>query len=381
MHVRIRLSRALLGLLIAAVASLALSACGSSSSGSGNAAALLKQTFTGSHAVKSGNLSFSLTVHPSGSTTLTGPISLTFGGPFQSLGTGKLPKSNFSISISAQGQTGTLGILSTGTAGYVSLQGTSYQLPTATFQKLESSFSQIASSPGGGSNGGQLSQLGIHPLDWLIKPSVVGNESIGGSDTTHIKAEVNVSALLTDLNTFLGKASSLGISGSSSIPTSISASTRQKIAGEIQSPTFDVWTGKSDKTVRRLAVTVALPVSGSTSTALGGLRSAQIGLTLQYADLNLPQTIDAPTNVRPYSEFASKLKSFLTALQGSVASTSSGSGTTAAPPPTTSTTPAPTTTTGSTTATKKLQRYEACLQQANNDLAKAQKCAALINGQ
>ena len=147
MHHRFRGLRAGRTMLLAALASLTLAACGSSSSG-GDASTLLKQTFSGSHAVNSGNLNLSLTIVPSGSNTLTGPITLSFGGPFQSLGKGKLPASNFSISISALGKTGSLGILSTGKTGYVTLQGTSYQLPPATFQKLESSFAQIGASPG-----------------------------------------------------------------------------------------------------------------------------------------------------------------------------------------------------------------------------------------
>ena len=138
--------------LAATFVAIAVAACGSSSSGggSGNAQSLLKQTFSGSHTVNSGNLSFSLTIEPSGSSKLSGPITLSFGGPFQSLGKGKLPKSNFNVSISALGHTGTLGILSTGTSGYVSLDGTSYQLPQATFQKLESSFSSVGSGSGSG---------------------------------------------------------------------------------------------------------------------------------------------------------------------------------------------------------------------------------------
>src|SRR5205085_10687220 len=156
--------RELRALVLLALASLALVACGGGSSD--QATSLLKQTFSGSHPVNSGNLSLKLTVVPSGSSTLTAPISLSFGGPFQSLGLGKLPKSNFNVTISAEGKTGTLGILSTGTKGYVTLQGASYQLPASTFQRLESSFQQLASSPGGGSNSGALSTLGIHPLQW-----------------------------------------------------------------------------------------------------------------------------------------------------------------------------------------------------------------------
>ena len=154
--------RLLLGLIAAAAASLTLSACGGSSD---DAATLLKQTFGGSHKVNSGKLNIVLTVNPSGSSTLKTPIRLSFGGPFQSLGTGKLPQSNFDVSLAAGGSSGSIGILSTGTSGYVTFQGQSYQLPATSFQKLESSFSQIASSAGSsGNRSNVLSKLGIQPL-------------------------------------------------------------------------------------------------------------------------------------------------------------------------------------------------------------------------
>jgi hypothetical protein len=357
--------------VLVALVSMALSACGGGSSD--QATSLLRQTFTGSHPVNSGNLSFNLTLTPSGSSTLTAPITLSFGGPFQSLGAGRLPKSDFRVSFSAQGKTGTLGILSTGTSGYVTLQGNSYQLPATTFQRLESSFQQLASSPGGGSSSGTLSKLGIHPLQWLTGASVVGTESVGGIDTTHIRAGVNVAALLTDLNTFLHKASSVGVSGANRIPSSLSESTRKRIASEVQSPTFDVWTGKSDKTVRKLAIRLTVPVTGQIATALGGLRSAQIALTMQYADLNQPQTIAAPGTIRPFSEFVTKLRAFLQVLQGGVGSSITGgsSGSSGS-----TTTPGTTT----TSASAAVQRYSQCIVDAHSDVAKMQRCAALING-
>jgi hypothetical protein len=367
-------------LLVPALAAVVLSACGSSSSGSGNASSLLKQTFSGSHTVNSGNLTFSLSISPNGSSTLKGPITLSFGGPFQSLGKGKLPESNFNVSISALGHTGTLGILSTGTNGYVSMQGTSYQLPAATFQKLESSFAQLASSPGAGSGGGSgsgaLGKLGINPLRWLVNPSVAGSDTVAGASTTHIRAAVNVSALLADLNTFLGKASSLGVSGASSIPHGISTATQSRIAGEIRSPSFDVWTGSTDKTVRKLMVGLTLPVTGQISSLLGGLSSAAITLTMQYANLNQPQTIVAPTNLAPYSQFTAKLQSILQAISSALGTalpgTSAGGASTGTG---TSTTGSSSTGSGSAAATTK---YGQCILAAGGDVAKMQKCAALV---
>jgi hypothetical protein len=379
-------TRTVFALALVAIVAIALSACGSSSSSSSDAKTLLTQTFSGSHPVNSGQLSFAVTVTPSGSSTLTSPITLSFGGPFQSLGKGKLPKSNFNVSLGSGGKTGTLGLLSTGTNGYVTLQGTSYALPASTFQKLESSFSQLASSPGGdGSGTSTLAKLGIRPLGWLSNPSVVGSESMGGTDTTHIRATVDVAALLADIDTFLRKASSVGVSGTGQAASGLSAATRQKIAGEVKNPTFDVWTGKSDKTVRKLSIRLELPVSGQISTQLGGLTSAAIALSMKYSDLNEPQTINAPTKVRPYSAFSSKLQTFLASIQGSLSGSSSagGAGTGSASSGSSGSSSSGSTgtsTTGHAGASAAVQRYSQCIASAKNDVTKMQKCAALVNG-
>ena len=317
------------GVLVALALTVTLAACGSSGS-SGDAASLLKQTFGQAHTVTSGNLSLSLNVASSGSNASNHPITLSFGGPFQSRGTGKLPASNFSININALGRSGSLGILSTGTSGYITFGGTSYQLPAATFQRLESSFASITASPGASSNTNSLSKLGINPLHWLVNPSVVGTETIGGASTKHIKANVNVPALLGDLNTFLTKASATGVAGASKLPGQLSAATREKVATAIKSPSVDVWTGTDDKMVRKLVINLTVPVSGQVSTAFGGITSARIGLTVQYADLNQPQTISAPSNVRPFSEFSSQLQSFLAAAGGGATGGSSSAGSSSA---------------------------------------------------
>lgn len=352
----------LAALLVAPLVALALAACGSSS---GSATTLLKETFSGSHTVNSGNLDVNLTVIPSGSSTISGPITLRFGGPFASLGTGKLPKSDFTLSISALGHTGSLGIISTGANGYVTLQGTSYQLPAATFQQLQSSFSSLTASSGGS---GTLSKLGIDPLHWLVHPTIAGSDTIGGAKTTHIRAGINVPALLSDLNTFLGRASSLGVSGAADLPRGISPATRSRIASEVQQPRVDVWTGASDKTLRKLLISLRVPVTGQLSSLLGGLSSAQISLSMQYADLNRPQTITAPSSVAPFSQFQAKLRSILASIQTALGGTIQG-------------TSPPSSGSGSSSgSSSSVSRYGQCLQAAGGDVAKMQQCASLLNG-
>jgi hypothetical protein len=334
-----------------------VAACGSSSSSSGSAAAeaLLVKTFSGSHTVKSGVLDFSLALSSSGSSSETGPISLSLSGPFESSGAGKLPESDLNIGLNALGHHGQLGIISTGGSGYVTLDGNAYRLPASDVQKIASSFSSA------GSGGGTLAKLGIDPLHWVTNPVIVGTETIGGAQTTHIWAGIDVAALLGDLNTFLGKASS----STKVIPGTISAAKRQKIAGEIKSPTVDVWTGSADNTLRKLSLGLGFPVSSEISTLLGGTTSAAFGMTLQYSDLNQLQTISAPANPQSFSAFETKLRGIVQQLGagqllGSLGASTGGTSTTSA--------------SGSASA-----KYSQCIQRAGDDVGKMQKCASLIN--
>ena len=378
-----RVARLALALLATAAACVLLSGCGSSSPG--NARSLLRQTFSGAHRVNSGRLVFALSLQPAGSSTLTQPISLSLSGPFQSRGTGKLPASDFTVSISAEGHTGSLSILSTGTKGYVTMSGVSYQLPASSFQKLESNFSSIASSGSASSSSrsGVLSKLGINPLDWLSNPQVVGSSTVGGAQTTHVRASVNVPALVRDLSTFLQKAASLGISGTSGLSSGLSAATQQKVASAVQSPSFDLWTGNSDKTVRRLQVGLRLPLSGQIATLLGGSKSLGLGFTLQYSQLNQPQTITAPSKTEPYSIFSAKLSSLLQALgsavsSGALGSASSGGGSTSSGGGSASA-GSGSSTTGTSTPAGVTKAYSQCMQKAGQDVAKMQKCASKLN--
>ena len=359
---------ALRTLALVALASLGIGACGSSSGSSGDPNTLLRQTFTGTHKVTSGVLKLTLTVDPSGSSVLNGPITLSFGGPFQTRGSGQLPESNFTVSVNAVGRSVSLGILSTGTAGYVTLQGTSYQMPPATFQKLESSFAQLASSAGTSQSSGTLANLGIHPLQWLTHPSVVGYRD-GGRRADHAHPRWRQRLGAADRPEHVPAEGVLGRPVRRAQPE-VRDSARppaRRSRPRFDNPSFDVWTGTDDKTVRRLTVAVTVPVTGDLSSQLGGMRSADIGLTLQYASLNQPQKITAPTTVRPFSEFQKKVAAFAQGLQGAAAGVLGGA----------SASSSGGTSPGAGTSTN-VQKYSQCIQQAAGDVAKMQKCASLL---
>ena len=214
-----------------------------------------------------------------------------------------------------------------------------------------------------------MSKLGIQPLHWLTNPTIVGTESVAGAQTTHIHAGVNVPALLGDLNTVLERSSSLGVSATNSLKSGLSAATRQKLAAAVKNPSVDVWTGNSDHTLRRLTIALTLPVSGKASSELGGMTSADINLTMQYADLNQPQTITAPTSLQPFSQFQTKVDAFLQGLQGAAGGLIGGGSSAGA------TAGGGTSTTGSS---GNVQKYSQCIQQAAGDVSKMQKCSSFL---
>src|SRR3954469_23298764 len=93
------MARRLLVLLAFAVL---LAGCGSSSDES--VGGLLKDTFAGGKSVKSGKLNVQLDANLQGVQSLNGPVRLKVSGPFQSTGSNELPKFDFTLSITSNGQ-------------------------------------------------------------------------------------------------------------------------------------------------------------------------------------------------------------------------------------------------------------------------------------
>jgi hypothetical protein len=310
-------------------------------------------------------------VVPAGSSTITQPLELSFSGPFTSTA-GKLPESDFTIDVSAQGQHGSLQVISAGGKGYIAVSGQSYVMPASSFKSLESGFGSLANSGGAsasGSGSGAFAKLGIHPLDWLSNPQIVGSSTVNGAATTEVSAKVDTSAMLHDISKLLGKAGSLGVSGASALPQSLSAATQKRIATALGSPSFDVWTGKSDKIVRKLTVSATIPVTGQIHTLLGGMTSAAVTLGFEYSDLNQPQTITAPTSVKPYSVFQSKVDTLLQEIESGLVSGSLTGGTTTG-----------TIQSGPSTVTSGDKKYTNCITAAKGDVKKMQKCSSLLGG-
>jgi hypothetical protein len=348
--------------LLVVLPALLAAGCGDSKGGDASTAKLLKDTFSSDTPVKSGKLDVSLGFEAKGIPTLTGPVAFKLAGPFASQGAGKLPKFDFDLDIAAGGQTIRAGAISLADSGFIKFAGRAYTIDKALFDQFRTGYEQSQKSAKGKDTGPSFKALGISPSSWLKDARKAGKADVGGTPTFHITSGIDVPRFLADINRLLAKAKDLGAGATQGVPQGLSPAIQSTIERSVKRAQVDVYTGEDDHALRRIVLSVSLVVPKDAQKSAGGLQSGELRFNLTIADLNGDQKIDAPQGARPLSE----LRSALSALQGGGA----------APAPSDTAPPATTTTPPASASPDYLQ----CVQKAGTDVAKVQKCAALVNG-
>ena len=213
MPARFRLIPVLLALIAVAVG---VAACGGGGGDKADARQVVKQTFAGQKRVDSGKLNLSMTAKLQATglaaTQLKEPIVIRMSGPFQSRGDNQLPAMDLQLSATGSGQDFSAGAVSTGDKGYVSFLGKPYTIPDNVFARFKRGFEEQQRKDNQSSSNIDLKALGVNPDSWLDHPKNEGEEEVGGTTTTHVSSDVNLDALLNDVDDLLKRADKLGIS-------------------------------------------------------------------------------------------------------------------------------------------------------------------------
>ena len=162
------------------------------------------------------------------------------------------------LDASAQGQGFRAGLTSTSDRLFVNFGGTSYEVPAQLLDQLKDSYRR--SQQEGSSSQMSLRGLGLDPLSWLQDPTVEGTETIGGDETDHISSQVDVSALLDDVDKILARVSAQGLPTGQQVPSRIPDGDRQQIEDAVKSATIDVWSGTDDHTLRKLTLALSVDI-------------------------------------------------------------------------------------------------------------------------
>jgi hypothetical protein len=328
-----------------------LAACGGG--GGENADKVLKDTFSGGKTVRSGKLDVTLKIAAQGVPALSQPVELSLRGPVQSTGARKVAKFDLNLAVKAQNSSFSAGVISTGSAAFLKLSGQTYSLPPQVFQSLQNVIqSQKPDQKGNFS----LVSLGVDPRKWVSGAKNEGETDVGGASTNHVSGKLDVSRFLTDAQTLVRRTnSSSAISGR--VPTQLTPQQKQQIEQAIKNPTFDLYSGKDDHILRKLALKLGF-------TQPGAKTSGNVTFSLEFADVNKPQTIETPASPKPFSELSKALSSLGGGQLGSLLGGATG-GTPSAGGIGSSSNP-------------NTQAYAQCILAAGSDVAKAQGCAKLL---
>ena len=348
---------ALVFALLAAVALIA--GCGGGGGGSSaDARALIDKAFKTS--IPSADLTLNVQAEVRGVAQLQQPVSLKVAGPYQSNGSKKLPNFNWQVSVSGGGQAFSGGLISTGDNAYVNFQGTNYEVGAARVGQFNQ---QLATQTGSGKS---LKDFGIDPQAWVQDPQDKGDESVNGTDTTHVEASVDVARMLSDFNKTIQSAG--GAMGSST-PQQLSSDTIDKIKQSVKNPKFDIYVGKSDNRIRRLAVKIDFEIPSDQRAQFQGAEGGTVSFQIDFAKVGEPQTVTAPQNARPISELQQQLGGLTGGLGGTGGSGGSGSGGSGSSGGSGGSTPTP----------AQFEKYSKCLQAADpSDTGAIQACAKLL---
>ncbi|HSD77121.1 MAG TPA: hypothetical protein VLA98_06935 [Solirubrobacteraceae bacterium] len=324
--------------LLVALSAVVLTACGSNKQDPGK---LLAQTFgSQAPAIHSGRLDLRVDVDGPALGALPSPLGVRLAGPFAGTRSGGVPKFDLTLDLRTSGGTVRLGAISTGDRGWLVFQDAAYTLTDGLFRRLDRSRRQ-ALSPGTRAGGGDspLRALGIDPRRWLRDPRTAGDETLAGEDVTHVRARVDVPRLLADVPRLLAKAPA---TGRAAAPATLTPQARRRIERAVRDARVDVYSGRDDHVLRRIALDVRYVAGG---------RAGRLRLGLGISHVNDPQPIGPPARARPIAELAASLQDLATTLRRRQAAGVAGP---AGDP------------------------YERCLADAAGDLARAQACAGLV---
>jgi len=334
----------LLALAVVAIVGASASGCGGGDSK--EARRILRQGFSAS--IPSASISIDFTGKLDGIPQLSRPVRIRLAGPYRNNGRRKIPSLSWDVSIAGGGQAFSTGLISTGDRAFVIFQGTAYEVSAATVADLNRRWSQRRRGTT------SFAGLGLHPLDWVRGASMDGDSVIAGVKTNHIAASLDVGKMLADLNRL----------GGSTVPSlgqtpKLTAHDIDEVKKVVKNPSFDVYVGKADGRIRRIATNLEFTVPSSARAKLRGLKGGTITFDVELAGVGAPQAIAAPKGARPISDLRKQLAGGLGGGLGA------GLGAPGAA--------------GGGPSGSKLQSYSQCLQKANpSDTAALQRCSALL---
>jgi hypothetical protein len=191
-------------------------------------------------------------------------------GSFQLGGPSDVPKLDLRLRVQGDGQDLDMGFVSTGDKAYMVQGDTGYQLPAAAWEQAKQARAQGAASPVP-----SLASIGLEPQRWVKGVKSEGAEQLDGVETRHLSASLDPAAAVRDLLKLAEQ------NGGAAVP---SAAVPSLDADLVKRAELDVWVGKDDGLMRRIAADFEID-------------DATVKADVRLTEVNDPQSIEAPKRV------------------------------------------------------------------------------------
>lgn len=328
--------------------------------------------------IESARVSVDLEVRVDGIPQFEQPVRLRMNGPYRSGGDRQLPSLDWNVTLAGGGQSLTGKTVSTGDNAFVVFQGTAYEFGR---DRVAQANRGIAADEQRAENQ-SLREFGVDPRSWLVDAREEGDATVAGVEVTRYAASLDVGRLVDDLGRVTRRAGNR--IGGGAPPPQLTPEQRTQLTRVVRDPTFDVYVGNDDGKIRRVAVRAPFSVPPEGRAGAGGASGGALAFSIEFADVDEPQTITAPPNPRPISDLTQQLG----ALGGGAAG---GAGGGAAPP--SSSAPAPSAPApsapapgggqgaapgGSGAGDADVQRYSQCVERAGGERRALERCSRLL---
>jgi hypothetical protein len=191
-------------------------------------------------------------------------------------------------------------VLSDGTKSWIKYDDNWYVLDTSALAGAAGGVTGSSAKPPSVDTSKLRAALG-DPSQFFKDAKKVGDEKVGDIDTEHITGTLDVAKALDAAKSVSGTA---GTSGTTTTP--IDPAQAQKIEDAFKDPKVDVWIGKDDRVVHRLAFKLNGDLSGLSGGATQGVNGVAVDLDATMLPADSP-TITPPANAKSTQELLAQI--------------------------------------------------------------------------
>ena len=233
---------------------------------------------------------------------------MSISGPFESVGSGELPKFDMALDANAQGQGFRAGLTSTSDQLFVNFGGTSYEVPAQLLDQLKASYRR-SQQEGSSDQQMSLEEPRARSAQLAAGPDRRGHrDDRRCRDRSHQLAGRRERAARRRRHDPRESQRAGRLPTGQQVPSRIPADARSQIEDAVKSASIDVWSG----TGRPHAAQAHAGAEASTCReSSGGSTSLDVNLSIELTDLNQPQSIRRRRSSRPLNELLGQLQGLL----------------------------------------------------------------------